>query len=192
MNVHTLTLDHRFKSPQVWKFIKSFHGKQISKETDFTIPQLRYADTNQQKMHKMETTHRQILKVKEYNTVVYGTGSPHYFESPLSSQSMSPLQSYPPNQLLSLSQNTARTILRLLVISLFAAPSGARVIKLEDEPEIVQRFFYWKGALTLATLISLVLTLLTLILAWWRPRYRGKVEEGGTAGPNDVERARST
>lgn len=174
MNVHTLTLDHRFKSPQVWKFIESFHGKKISKETDFTIPQLRYADTNQQKMLMMETTHRQILNAKEYNTVVYGPGSPHYFEPPLSSHSMSALQSYPPNQLLSLSQNTARNILRLLVISLFAAPSAAKDIKLEDEPELVQRLFYWKGAIMLAILVLMCLTVLFLILAWWRPRYRRK------------------
>lgn len=57
MEVHTLTLDHRFKTPQVWKVIESFHGKKISKETAFKILQLRYADTNQSKILKMETTH---------------------------------------------------------------------------------------------------------------------------------------
>lgn len=103
---HMLTPDHRFKSPQVCeKVIECFHGKKISNGTDFTILQLRYADTNQQKMLKMETTHRRMFKANEYNTVVYGTGSPYYFESPLSSLSMSPLQSYPPNQLPSLSPN---------------------------------------------------------------------------------------
>ena len=103
----TLTPDHRFKSPQICeRVIKCFHGKKISNGTDFTILQLRYADTNQQKMLKMETNHRRIFKANEYNTVVYGTSSPYYFESPLSSVSMSPLRSYyPPNQLPSLSPN---------------------------------------------------------------------------------------
>lgn len=56
-------------------------------------------------MLKMETTHRRIFKANEYNTVVYGPGSPYYFESPLSSISMSPLQRYPPNQLPSMPPN---------------------------------------------------------------------------------------
>ena len=110
----------------------------------------------------MEATHRHILKPNEYTTVVYGTGSPHYFESPLSSHPMSPLQSYPPNQLRSLSLNTARNILRLLVISLFAAPIGAEAIKLEDEPKIMQRLFYWQGL----TMLIWVLTLTSVVLAW--------------------------
>ena len=54
-------------------------------------------------MLKMETTQRRIFKAHEYNTVVYGPGSPFFFESPLSSLSMSPLQRYPPNQLPSMS-----------------------------------------------------------------------------------------
>lgn len=100
-----LTPDHRFKSPQICEeVIKCFHGKKISNGTDFTILQLRYADTNQQKMLKMETNHRRVFKANEYNTVVYGTGS-HYFESPLSSISMSPLRGYPPSQPPSLSPN---------------------------------------------------------------------------------------
>ena len=107
---HLLTPDHRFKTPQICEnVIECFHGKKISNGTDFTILQLRYADTNQQKMLKMETTHRRIFKANEYNTVVYGAGSPYnYFESPLSSVSMSPLQSYPPNRLPSMSPNAHR------------------------------------------------------------------------------------
>lgn len=94
----------RFKSPQICeKVIQCFHGKKISNGTDFTILQLRYADTNQQKMLKMETNHRRVFKANEYNTVVYGTGS-HYFESPLSSMSMSPLH-YAPSQHPSVSTN---------------------------------------------------------------------------------------
>lgn len=109
IQVHTLTADHRFKSPQICdKVIECFHGKKISNGTDFTILQLRYADTNQQKLLKMETAHRRIFKANEYNTVVYGPGSPYYFESPLSPLSMSPLRGYPPNQLPSLSPNNHR------------------------------------------------------------------------------------
>lgn len=52
----------------------------------------------------METNHRRVFKANEYNTVVYGTGS-HYFESPLSSMTMSPMQSYPPSQPPSISPN---------------------------------------------------------------------------------------
>lgn len=87
------------------KVIECFHGKKISNGTDFTILQLRYADTNQQKMLKMETAHRRIFKANEYNTVVYGPGSPYYFESPLSSISMSSLPGYPANQFPSMSPN---------------------------------------------------------------------------------------
>ncbi|MCJ1349966.1 hypothetical protein MMC31_008209 [Peltigera leucophlebia] len=97
----------RFKTPQVCeKVIECFHGKKISNGTDFSILQLRYADTNQQKMLKMETAHRRMFKANEYNTVVYGPGSPYYFESPLSSISMSSIRSYPGNQLPSLSPNS--------------------------------------------------------------------------------------
>lgn len=145
MKVHTLTLDQRFKSPQVWKVIESYHGKKISRETDFRILQLRYADRDQQKMLKMETN-------------------------------MSPLQSYPPNQLLSSSQNTARNILRLLVISTFAAPSDTKVVKLEEEPEIVQILFYWKGVTLLIAILLSLLVLIVLVLLWWRAKDREKVD----------------
>ena len=145
MKVHALTLDQRFKSPQVWKVIESYHGKKISSETDFRILQLRYADTDQQKMLKMETN-------------------------------MSPLQSYPPNQLLSSSQNTARNILRLLVISTFAAPSDTKVVKLEEEPEIVQILFYWKGVTLLIAILLSLLVLIVLVSLWWRAKDRGKVD----------------
>lgn len=185
MEVHTITLDHRFKPPQVWKVIERFHGKKISKEPALKILQLRYADTNQSKIFKMETIHRRILKSNEYNTVEYGTGSPHYFESPLSSHSMSPLQSYPPNRLHSLSRNTARNILRLLVISLFAAPIGAEAAKLEDEPMIVQRLFYWQGV---TRLLWILLSLLTLIVAFLSWRFPNR----GENGLDDVERDESS
>lgn len=105
MKVHTLPPDHRFKSPQVWIVIESSHGKTISNVTDFTLLHLRYAEKNQQKLLKMGTTHRWVFKENEYNTFVYGSGSPHYFESLLSLHPMSPLQSYPPNQLPSLSSH---------------------------------------------------------------------------------------
>lgn len=53
--------------------------------------------------------------------------------------------------------------LRLLVISLFAAPSGAGVIRLEDELRTVQIMYHWGRVITL---ISVLLTLLSVILSF--------------------------
>lgn len=98
---------------------------------------------------------------------------------------MSPLQSYPPNRLHSLSQNTARNILRLLVISLFAAPIGAEAAKLEDEPMIVQRLFYWQGVTRLLWVLLSLLTLIVAVLAWRFPNR-------GENGLDDIERDESS
>lgn len=65
---------------------------------------------------------------------------------------------------------------------MFAAPSGAKIAKLEDEPFIVQRMYNWDGVASILTLLTAIIGLVLGFVASWRPRpivgSREDVKEG--------------
>ena len=82
-----------FETPEICeKVIASFHGKAIGEGKNASILQLRYADTKEQKMLKMETAERRQFKANEYNIAVSLPDSPYRFLSPASGIFPSPLQ----------------------------------------------------------------------------------------------------
>lgn len=101
-NPAELSCLYRFKSHEICeKVIERFHGKAFGEGKDYTVLQLRYADTDQQKTLKLETAQRRQFKANEYNTWIYGPESPYRFISPISAHVQSPLQVRAPGQSLS-------------------------------------------------------------------------------------------
>lgn len=58
-------------------------------------------------------------------------------------------------------------IARLLVFSFLATPASAKVVRLEDQPEIVQTLYHWSGFFTLIWAVFALLGLIAGII-WWR------------------------
>lgn len=82
-----------FETPEICeKVIASFHGKTIGEGKNASVLQLRYADTKEQKLLKMETAERRQFKANEYNIAVSLPDSPYRFLSPASGVFPSPLQ----------------------------------------------------------------------------------------------------
>lgn len=88
--MHRSTDERSFESHEICEeVIEKFHGKAIGK--DGAGIQIRFADTENQKLLKASTTERRLHKAIEYNEAAYGPSSPFQY-SPTGTNFSTPLQ----------------------------------------------------------------------------------------------------